>query len=154
MELPIAQEALESPAVPRAIRRPVFILHWRRAPAGRVGEQAVRVGDDILTVKPHSEVVHLLTRDAAWAGPGLGVQDERGDADERLGAPAANAFDCARFVQGGVEVVLEVGLGGEHAVTCLAVVMSALFMRKETSLCLKDIAAALTNIVIKFSVFE
>lgn len=99
-EFPRAQKALECPAIPRTARRPVLVLRWRRAPARRVGEQAVRIRDDILAVEPHSKVVHLLARDAAWAGTGLGVQDERGDADEGPFAPATDAADCTRFMQG------------------------------------------------------
>jgi len=50
-------------------------------------------------------------------------------------------------------VVLKVGVRREDAVTFFAVVMSALFMRKEGPLSLEDMVAAAAYIVIEFSVF-
>lgn len=155
-ELPIAQITLIPGTIPGPHRRAV-LRFWRRVARARpVFEQTLRVGDEVLAVIAHDEVVHLLTRDTRRTCAGLGMQDKRGNADERLRAPVAtaDAVDYARLVRGRFTVLLEIGLAPEEAVTVSAIVVRAFFVREEFTFSLEEAVTAPADVVIFLPVLE
>ena len=114
MECSMTKEAFVCVAIVRAFGGPAPRRRRRHNPV-RSGDELRGVSENIIAIHAHDHVVQLVTRETRGARPRFKMQHQCGIRHEALAAICAGADDVLRFVQGGVEMRVEVALAPEDA---------------------------------------